>query len=54
MACEEETWLDAVVAALADVRAMLACFGLRDRELAFEIEQALALAQLLKTGALQP
>jgi hypothetical protein len=54
MACEEQIWVDAVAAALADVRAMLACFGLRDRDLEFEIDQAMALAQLLKTGTLQP
>ena len=54
MACEEEIWLDAVAATLAEVRAMLACFGLRDRDLELEIDQAMRLARLLKTGALQP
>jgi hypothetical protein len=54
MACEQQMWLEAVVGTLADVRAMLACFGLRDRDLEFEIDQAMSLAQLLKTDALQP
>jgi hypothetical protein len=48
MRCVREQWLDAVSVALADARAMLACFGVRHPDLEARIEKVLVEAQALK------
>lgn len=49
-----QKWLDDTMLALADARAMLASFGVRDRVLEAQIDGALSMAHALKGGARQP
>jgi BMFP domain-containing protein YqiC len=51
---DSSDWLDAVLVTLARARAMLACFGARDRELEARIDHALDLASALKRDAVSP
>ena len=48
------TWLEMLLIALADARAMIVCFGIDEPELAASIDAALAEAQALKQRALRP
>lgn len=53
MAAQEIDWLDAVIEALAKVRATLASFGSHDRVLDARIDAAMQCAHMLRSKALR-
>ena len=54
MAQTIDEWLDALLAALADARAALACFGVHETALEARLDKAMAEAQALKKNAWGP
>lgn len=51
---QSSDWIDAVILTLAEVRATLVCFGVRDTALEAQIDRALDLASALKWDAVWP
>lgn len=47
-------WLDSVILALVEARAVLASFGVSDRAIEERIEEALSLASALKWNVISP
>jgi hypothetical protein len=54
MICERQIWLSAVIEALADGRALIASFDVRDRNLALRIDAAMTIAHALKQTGPKP